>query len=207
MAVLHISRQFGAGGLTLGKAVAHRLGYSFVSRGIINRMAREANISPDWIKGVEKEAGGWVNRLTRFLVSSDFIERQIGESHSDFDEVKYTDFLKRLLPSIAAEGNAVIIGRGGQFILPDAPGIIKIYLVAKPEDRVSFIQDMWKVSREEAEHAIHNRQRRADAFLKCLGTQRPEDPTLYHLVVNTSRIGLEQAEDLIADLIQRLEAA
>lgn len=42
MAVITISRQFGAGGWTLGNAVANWLGYKFVSRGIINEIAKEA---------------------------------------------------------------------------------------------------------------------------------------------------------------------
>ncbi|MCF8061461.1 MAG: cytidylate kinase-like family protein [Deltaproteobacteria bacterium] len=202
MAVISISRQFGAGGYTLGQALAKQLGYKFVSRAIINRMAREANVSRDWVEGVEKEAGGWVNRLTRFLVSSDFVERHIGESRSDFDEERYIDFLKRLLPSMAAEGDIVIIGRGGQCILPDSPDTFKFYLAADFEERVEFIQDTWKMEREDAARAIHARQKRSDNFLKRLGLKRPDDPTLYHLVINTSRVPLEQAEALILDLVR-----
>ena len=55
MAVLTISRQFGAGGWTLSKAVAERLNYQFVSSAVINKMAKEANVSPEWIKGVERK--------------------------------------------------------------------------------------------------------------------------------------------------------
>jgi cytidylate kinase len=205
MAVIHISRQFGAGGFTLGQTLAKRLDYKFVSRSIVNRMAREAEVSPAWVEGVEKEAGGWVNRLTRFLVSSDFVERHVGESRSDFDENRYIAFLKRLLPSMAAEGNIVILGRGGQYILPDDPGTLKLYLVAEFEERVDFIQELWKVEREDAARAIHARQRRSESFLRGLGPKRPEDPTLYHLVVNSSRVSLELAETVILELVRRME--
>mgnify|MGYP006304672931 CR=1 FL=1 len=203
MAVIHISRQFGAGGFSLGQALAERLGFAFVSRAIVNRMAREAEVSPAWVEGVEKEAGGWVSRLTRFLVSSDFVERHVGESRSDFDEDRYIAFLKRLLPSMAAEGNVVIIGRGGQYILPDDPGTVKVYLAAEFEQRVDFIQGVWNVEREDAARAVRARQRRSEGFLKRLGPQRPDDPTLYHLVVNTSRVSLGPAETLILDLVRK----
>jgi cytidylate kinase len=205
MAVIHISRQFGAGGFTLGQALAEKLDYKFVSRAIVNRMAREAEVSPSWVKSVEKEAGGWVSRLTRFLVSSDFIERHVGESRSDFDEDRYVEFLEQLLPSMAAEGNIVIIGRGGQYILPDDPGTIKIFLAAEFEERVDFIQGLWNVDREDAARAIHARQRRSDSFLKRMGPKRPDDPTLYHLVINTSRVSLETAEAVILELVRQGE--
>ena len=63
MAVLSISRQFGAGGWTLGKSISSQLGYKFVSSQIINEMAKEANVSTEWIKGVEKHAGDWLMRF------------------------------------------------------------------------------------------------------------------------------------------------
>ena len=89
MAVLTISRQFGAGGWTLAKSIADRMNYQFVSAAVIDKMAKEANVSAEWIKSVEKHAGDWLIRFTSRLVSSSFIERHIGEAKSDFDEEKY----------------------------------------------------------------------------------------------------------------------
>ena len=48
MAVVTISRQFGAGGHTLGKLVADKLGYSFVDEEIIQRVAKKARVSTNW---------------------------------------------------------------------------------------------------------------------------------------------------------------
>ena len=96
MTVLSISRQFGAGGWTLGKAIAERLNYQFVSVGVIEQMAKKARVSPEWIKSTEKSAGDWLLRFTSKLVSSSFIERHVGESRADFDEDKYLIFLDNI---------------------------------------------------------------------------------------------------------------
>ena len=45
MAVITISRQFGAGGKTLGQMIADKLGYTFADSDIIQRIAKEANVS------------------------------------------------------------------------------------------------------------------------------------------------------------------
>ena len=45
MAVITISRQFGAAGITLGKMVAEKLGYDFYDRIIIQKIAEQANVS------------------------------------------------------------------------------------------------------------------------------------------------------------------
>ena len=89
MAVLSISRQFGAGGWTLGKSISKQLGYKFVSSEIINEMAKEANVSTEWIKGVEKHAGDWLMRFVNKFVDGEFIEKHVGERKTDFDENKY----------------------------------------------------------------------------------------------------------------------
>ena len=119
MAVLSISRQFGAGGWTLGKSIAKRLDYKFVSYRIINEVAKEANVSVEWIKGVEKQAGDWLMRYLTKMVDSSFIDRHVGDSKTDFDEKRYITFLQKIVNRIADEDNVVILGRGSQFILQD----------------------------------------------------------------------------------------
>ena len=198
MTALSISRQFGAGGWTLGKAVADRLDYQFVSVGVINEMAKEAKVSPEWIKTTEKHAGDWLIRFTSRLVSSSFIERHVGESRSDFDESKYLRFLESIITRIAKEDRVVILGRGSQFILQDNPNVVKVLIVADMEDRIKFIQEIWKVDRREAEKNIQLREKRRVAFLRY-------SLSLYHLIINTSKMSIEEAEEMIVWMIRFYE--
>ena len=69
MAVVTISRQFGAGGITLGKMIADELGYTFADQDIVERVAKEANVSPHWVETVEKEAGGKFSRIITAAIS------------------------------------------------------------------------------------------------------------------------------------------
>ena len=62
MAVFTISRQFGAGGKTLGKMVAETLGYTFADSSIIQMISKQANVSAKWVRSFEKEAGGVMSR-------------------------------------------------------------------------------------------------------------------------------------------------
>ena len=58
MAVITISRQFGAGGKTLGEMVAKELGYRFLDDVVIQEISKEANVSTSWVKSVEGPPGG-----------------------------------------------------------------------------------------------------------------------------------------------------
>ena len=201
MSVLSISRQFGAGGWTLGKAIAERLNYRFVSSSVIEEIAKEANISPEWIKFIEKHAGDWLIRFTSKLVTSSTIERYVGEK-SDFDENKYVIFLQSIIKRIAEEDRVVILGRGSQFILQNDPNTIKVLFVADLEDRIAFLQKIWNVTRKEAEKTIQTREKRRDLFLKHFDKRHPNSLSLYHLIINTSKISIEEAEDMVVWMVK-----
>ena len=68
MAVITISRQFGAGGKTHGKMIADKLGYTFADDDIIQMVAEAANVSPHWVESVEREAGGKLSRAISSMV-------------------------------------------------------------------------------------------------------------------------------------------
>ena len=205
MAVVTISRQFGVRGWMLGEALASRLDYQLISRAVINEMAREAKVSVEWIEAVEKEAGGRLMRMASKLVSSSFIDRHLGESRHDFDESKYTVFLKELILRLASKDNVILLGRGAQFIIPDKPNNIKIFLAANMEDRKEFIAETWEVNLSDAEQMILAREKKWRHFLKSLDPRDPEDPCLYSLTLNLSHIDLEYAEEIIVGLIERGE--
>ncbi len=57
MAIITISRQYGAGGRTLGKMLAKDLGYTFADSTVIEKIAEAANVSAAWVESIEKEAG------------------------------------------------------------------------------------------------------------------------------------------------------
>ena len=201
MAVVTISRQFGAGGHTLGTTVAEHFGYQLLDRDVCQQVAEEANVSVEWVEAVEKDAGGLLMRLCNKLVSGDFIERLIGTSGGDLDEKKYVEFVRKIITEVAKEGDVVIVGRGSQFILPNHEQIVKILLVAELEDRIRFMMEHYSLTRAKAEQVVKKEEKRRQSFLRLFDTRNPDDPSLYSLVVNTSKSDLNEAEHMVTSLV------
>ncbi|MBU1276340.1 MAG: cytidylate kinase-like family protein [Proteobacteria bacterium] len=201
MAVLTISRQFGAGGKTLGARVAQRLGYEFVDEGLMDKVAEKANVSVKWVEGVEREAGGHLMRFLSTLVPSSFIDRHLGESGSDFDEKRYVEFLTRIIKDLAREDNMVILGRGSQFILRRDPNALHVLLVAERADRIKFMVRNYNMEPEKAEAMINRESRRRERYLANFHQGDPNDPSLYHMVLNTSLVPLEAAGEQLVELV------
>jgi len=72
MAVITISRQFGAGGRTVGEMISERLGYKFLDDLIIHELAKAADVSTDFIKSIERDAGSKISKFIAGLLSTNY---------------------------------------------------------------------------------------------------------------------------------------
>lgn len=205
MAVITISRQFGAGGITLGKMVADKLGYTFADSDIVQRVAKEANVSTNWVESFEKEAGSKLSRFISSMVSKRWLDRVLGDERGYLDEQIYLDYLVLIIAQFADEGNVVILGRGSQYILNDHPDAVHILLVDELENRIKFMMDRYEMDRKKAERTVNYEDRRRASLYKRLGKTNYEDPRLYDLVLNMSQVTLETARDMVCDLAKQRE--
>jgi cytidylate kinase len=203
MAVITISRQFGAGANALGKMLAEKLGYTFAGREIIQQIADKAQVSTDFVLSVEKEAGTRLSRfMTRIISSRGIVDKILKDDSGYIDEKLYLDYLVLTIVQIADEGNAVIMGRGSQYILKNHPESFHILLIDEPENRVRRVAEREKISRETAQRRIVQEDKRRLSLYHRLGKQDYDHPALYHLVLNMNRMGLEKAYGLVDRLVQ-----
>jgi len=201
MAIITISRQFGAGGLTLGKMIADALGYTFADNEIVQRLAKEANVSPHWVETVEKEAGGKLSRFISKMVSKPLVYRVIADERGYIDEQIYLDYLVLIIAQIADEGDVVILGRGSQYILDDHPDAYHILLINDFENRVKFMMEHYDLSHNQAVKVVNREDKRRINLYRKLGKTDYDRPTLYHLVLNMSKVSLQKALELVCSLI------
>jgi cytidylate kinase len=202
MAVVTISRQFGAGGITLGEIVAKRMGFRFYDHQIIQMVAKKAKVSTRWVESMEKEAGGLMERLITGLVSRHFMERILDENRGYIDEEVYVDLLHKIIRAISDEGNAVILGRGAQYVLKDQEGVFHILLVADKDYRVLFIEEKYELFTKHALQTINNEDKRRTNLYRKFGLEDYDHWAHYHMVLNVGRVGIDKAAELICRLVQ-----
>lgn len=201
MAVITISRQFGAGGKTLGNKLAEDLGYEFADNDILAKVAEMANVSTHWVETVENEAGGKLSRFISRMVSKPMVERILKEERGYIDEEIYLDYLVLIIAQIADEGNVVILGRGSQYILDDHPDAFHVLLIDEYDNRVTFIEEHYEVSRSDAAAWVSREDKRRRNLYQKFGKTDYDDPFLYHLVLNMGRMDLDKAHRLILRLV------
>ena len=201
MAVITISRQFGAGGITLGKMIAEKFGYIFADTEIIKMVAEMANVSTNFVETVEKEAGGKFSKFISKTVSKPLVGRILKDERGYIDEEIYLDYLVLIIAQMADDGNVVILGRGSQYILNDHPDAYHILLIDTFDNRVRFMQKNYDLSQSRATQVVKNEDKRRMNLYRKLGKSDYDNPDLYHLVLNMSRVSHDKALELIENLL------
>jgi cytidylate kinase len=201
MTVITISRQFGAGGLTLGRMVSKQLGYNFFDNEIIQMVAKKARVSTHWVESMEKEAGGKFQRFVSQLVPQRLVDRILDDQRGYLDEEIYVDLLHDIVKKIAGEGNAVILGRGSQYILKNDKNARHLLLVADKDYRINFIKEKYDVTDRYAVNSVTMEDKRRIHLYRRFGKEDYNNPSHYHLVLNMNKISLNRACDLILKLI------
>ncbi len=201
MAVLTISRMFGTGANELGELIAQRLGYSFFNNQLIQMVAQQAKVSTDWVASMEKEAGGKFQKFLSTLVPKSLMEVILSSDHGLRDEEIYTDMLSQVITKIADEGDAIILGRGSQFILKDRPDTYHLLLVADLENRIGYVQKRFELTKKQAVLAVAMEDKRRVNLYRKFGKVDYNQTDHYHLVFNMRNLNMADACDMLCTLL------
>ncbi len=202
MAIITISRQGGAGGWSVAHPLSQKLGYNLIDEDIIHMVAKDTRVSPKWVRSVEKDAGGLLHRIIDGLISKKYIDRHVGEKKGYIDEKVYIEALYKAITSVAKDDNCVILGRGGQYILKDFDNAYHVLLIADKQDRINFMVKHHNFLPTEAKNIVERYDVRRARLYRKIGWTDYDNPELYHLVMNTSKLKVERAVDIIADLVR-----
>ncbi|MBS4029837.1 MAG: cytidylate kinase-like family protein [Clostridiales bacterium] len=167
MAVITISRQFGAGGEVLARLVASELGYRLVDRGAIVEALKEMGMSPNII------------RLDEQAVKGEDLEKR---------RRFYLTALHEFLIDLADKESFVLVGRGGQFLFKDRPDAFNILVTAPFNQRVQWIKEIYGLGRKPASLLVREQDRRKKRYLRQVFGRTWQDVEIYDLVVNTKTL-------------------
>src|SRR5579859_3307796 len=149
MPVITIGRQFGAGGRTVGEMLARELKYDLLESQIIDKVAHRLQLPKEEVEAEDEHAGSLLARLLvalgsattePALIPSDSNAWNPPNTDPAFDTRKAVlQITQHVLREAAREGNVVIVGRGGAYLLQDFPGALHVFLGAAKAVRVKTV--------------------------------------------------------------------
>jgi cytidylate kinase len=180
-----ISREAGANGTSLGRAVAHKLGFELWDQELVQRVAEEKGAPEALLAAVDERARSRIQDLLAGILMGD-----VGT------ETGYLASLGRVIHSIAEHGSAVLVGRGAHFVV--APNeALRVRVVAPIEDRVRVIAGTRHLGDREARAEVERIDHERVTFNRHHYRRNSADPVAYDIVVNTGSFTLETAADVV----------
>ena len=123
------------------------------------------------------------------------------EEVEELDEAKSLTMVTKTVQAIHKHGDVVIVGRGGQVILKDQPDVLHVRIEAPLTERYKRIHAQTTFSLAGAKDLAIKRDQAAADYLKRYYAVNWADSGLYDLVINTDKIGIEGAAQLITNAV------
>ncbi len=183
--VITISRETGSGGRPIAKIVAAKLNFQYYDKKVI-KMAAE--------KRQKRKAA--LQRLDEKIPSAigEFLEDWLGID--GFSQSSYSDRLREVILYLARKGSSVILGRGANFVIP-MEQCFRVRIIAPLKTRlynsIKYESNTPLQARKEIRR-LHFGQK---DFIRKYFNKNISNANYYDLVVNTERLTLEQAAEII----------
>ena len=237
MPIITVSRQMGAGAEYIIATVAKTLDLMVIDRAVVGRAALAAGVPKVAFQELTYEGQrNLVQRMLQFMESlpdgtppeSPAAEQgtpigpfrlafggafapslpSIGDTRATLE--RYIDVIGMVIRDLAAQGNVLIVGQGGQAILRNEPRALHVQIIAAFEGRVQRLMKRDGLPRGEALRRLQaSDEARAKYVRKYYGIEWL-DPYNYHLTLNTSKLSIQSAAQAIigaARYLDRLEDA
>lgn len=216
MPVITISRQFGAAGAPIGRALAERFDAEFLDRAIVTQAALRAGIPEHELESYDERLPTMWQRVASALAAAPEpaiagVPFSASLAPTTVHE-RLIEITRGVIEEAADRGNAVILGRGGAFILADHPNAFHVQLHASLDARVRYllarVDDIPVEARPEEGGLRELCQTidaaRADYITQVFGADW-RDVTYYDLALDTGTLGVERSTDLIEAAVRAAE--
>ena len=223
MPVITINGPIGCGAVTIGQMVSEQMNLNFVDRLFFTEAARIIGTPVGTLIAKEQRVDRFRDRLGRFVqtmlersamsgVSGEpyfgrGIENLPPETYMDLtgegsvaqklDDKTFIEAMTKVANDLHAQGNAVIIGRGANQILADAPHTLHVGLLAPMEVRVKTLIDREHFEKEEAEIHVEELERAREDFIMKFWKVHPNEAKHYHMMLNMGKMNPKTAAEVI----------
>jgi cytidylate kinase len=202
--IVTIEREYGCGGGGIACELARRLGWKLWDQQLTTEIAQRAQVPESAVALCDERVDSRLYRLAKSFWRGSY-ERSLPLANSPaFDTDRMMAMVEEIMETIAAEGNAVIVGRGAPFFLRHREDTFSVFTYAPHDEKIRRLLIMGK-SKEDAEDLVENVDKERMAYIKHYLNSDWPTRSLYHLMINTV-VGDENVIATILNSMQGLEA-
>lgn len=187
--VITISREFGSGSRTIGKAVAAQLNIPCYDSELLQQIAEKSGFNQQYIQEAGEYAPGG------FLASA-FSHQTSGPNNADYLwKIQY-----QLITELAEKGPCVIVGRCADYILRDKADCLRVFIHADMDFRTQRIINVYGQREQSPEQRLREKDKRRAAYHRFYTDMKWGHAQNYDLTLNSGTLGIDRCVEIIKRL-------
>jgi uncharacterized membrane protein YczE/cytidylate kinase len=195
--VITISREYGSGGHEVGEKLAKKLGVKLYDKDLIDITAEELGYPRNFVQ--ENEQNISTSKLWELIFTDKSIPMSMNPSEDDAIFVSQSRTIKK----VAMEESCVIVGRCANWVLRNDKNSFHVFVCSNITDAVKRVTGYINADSETAKLQIEKiNKARANHYWQYTGGSWT-DARNYDLVVNSSRISIDEIVEIIAQSVSR----
>lgn len=203
--LIAIEREYGCGGGVIAQKIADILGWKVWDRLLTEEIAKLANVDCSAVERRGERLDSRFYRLAKVFWRGSY-ERSIPlDDDKFFDADCLVSMMERIAAKIAAEGNAVVVGRGAPYFLQEREDTFRVFLYATRDEKIRRLMAAGQ-RLEDAEEMVDSIDAERVAFCRHYFSADWPTRSLYHMMINTS-LGDERVITMILDTMRLLDSS
>jgi len=203
LAILTVSRLYGSGGSEVAAIVAKALGWSLLDNAVVDAVAARIGLSVAEVQAREERVPSLVERLTAAMAmgSQEWVSPMAAVQRPTDEQL--IEVTHRIIDEAIARGPLVVVGRGTQEMLAEREDTLHIFCYAPRKALIARTMQREGVSAEEAARLVDETNKQRDQWVRLHWERDRRALENYDLSVNTERLGIQGAADLIVTAAKR----
>ncbi|NJP40309.1 cytidylate kinase-like family protein [Oscillospiraceae bacterium HV4-5-C5C] len=189
--VVTISREYGAEGHEIGKALSLRLGVKLYDKDILGLAAQKQGTEKNLINAVDERVA------PRF--SDPFLLWRMGTTNRNDDLFLAEEAIIR---DLAASESCVIVGRLSDYLLRQEPHAIKVAVFAPRDFRIHNIQSKYGLSESVAKAQVRRRDEMRQSYCRYYSGGKWPQAAERDLLLNRATLGIDGCVSVILAAVQ-----
>jgi hypothetical protein len=192
-----ISPDEGSLGNEIALALARGLGWRMYDKEIVNEIASNSHVREEMVRQLDEKSQG----LTYHVILESIVDMFKIPGSSHFGSEDYHESLLKTLATLAARGDAVLVGRGANFALRGSEHGIHVRIVGSMEVRAQRFSKDHQLSLEVARQRLLAIDAERRDFIRYHYKQNYDDDRFYHAIFNTDHLSVAQVVGSILPLL------
>lgn len=196
--ILTISHQYGSGGSRIARDLGQRLHWAVWEKEIVRQIATQYKVSEEYVEAKDERVDSFIERMVGLFGMGGFESAYEVPPPLWLTDAQLVRMTRGIVEDVAKEGQAVVVGRAGNFILANHPQTLHVFILAPLSARIERVMEAEKLTHAAAEQRIAGMDKLRADYVRTFYHADWRDPGRYHLVIDSGVWGEAGTTDLIA---------